>query len=201
MKGRLFSALAALFVFVLAVGSTAAGVWLLARGAGGAWDSLSRERAEKRRALATSSVRLCGELTAVKNDYSGIVSVKKSRIAGLARSYAIVRYEAVLRAGVRDITDARVEVSDDGSSVRVVLPRCEVLENSITDIDIFDESQSVFVSVTTGDILSEVRRSRDETQAAQVEAGILREAESQSARVVTAVLTAAGFGRVEVEFE
>ena len=46
----------------------------------------SEIKTEKRIALAAAEMQKCAELISVKNYYSDFVSIKKSRIAGLAKS-------------------------------------------------------------------------------------------------------------------
>ena len=57
---------------------------------------------------------LCRELVTVKLRYSEIVSIKKSGALGVAKSYSIVKYSGVARAGIADVSKIAATVSKDG---------------------------------------------------------------------------------------
>lgn len=161
---------------------------------------LGIEKVTKNHTLASSQILLCQELTTVKNNYSSVVSVKKTKIAGLARAFSIVKFNGTIRAGILDISKSKIEVLDT-KSVRVTLPKCQIIENGITNIEVFDEVQSVFVTVTMEEIVEQINLQKEETKILQIQNGILEEANSQAVKVVSTVLKAAGFEEVFVEIE
>ncbi len=199
MKGKIINVFTAAIIFMLSISATCGIAFVAWKTGARVISEITKVREEKKRTLASSSIALCAELVTVKNSYSGIVSIKKTRIAGLARSFSIVKYDAVLRAGIRDISKAKISVFDGGQSVRVVLPPCEILESAIVDFEIFDEEASVFVRVTTEEILEEIKKSRAEAQNRHIDAGLLNEAQKQAKQIVETVLFAAGFSSVIVE--
>ena len=159
---------------------------------------ISGIKTEKRIALATAEMQKCAELISVKNYYSDIVSIKKTRIAGLAKSFSIVRYEGILRAGIADLSLCDVKISQNGKKVEIVLPECEVLGNDISDMEVFDEDRSIFVSVTMKEMVNEINLSRESSKEKLIEAGILGEARAQAIMIIKNIFRAAGFSDVRV---
>lgn len=172
----------------------------LAAGLGGfyGFKKFSEIKTEKRIALATAEMQKCAELISVKNYYSDIVSIKKSRIAGLAKSFSIVRYEGILRAGIADLSLCDVKVSQNGKKVEIIIPECEVLGNDISGIEVFDEDRSIFVSVTMKEMIDEINLSRESSKEKLIEAGILEEARQQAIMIIKNIFRAAGFSDVRV---
>lgn len=158
----------------------------------------SEIKTEKRIALAAAEMQKCAELISVKNYYSDIVSIKKSRIAGLAKSFSIVRYEGILRAGIADLSLCDVKISQNGKKVEIVIPECEVLGNDISSIEVFDEDRSIFVSVTMKEMIDEINLSRESSKEKLIEAGILEEARQQAIMIIKNIFRAAGFSDVRV---
>lgn len=158
----------------------------------------SEIKTEKRIAFATAEMQKCAELISVKNYYSDIVSIKKSRIAGLAKSFSIVRYEGILRAGIADLSLCDVKVSQNGKKVEIIIPECEVLGNDISRIEVFDEDRSIFVSVTMKEMIDEINLSRESSKEKLIEAGILEEAQHQAIMIIKNIFRAAGFSDVRV---
>ena len=158
----------------------------------------SEIKTEKRIALAAAEMQKCAELISVKNYYSDIVSIKKSRIAGLAKSFSIVRYEGILRAGIADLSLCDVKISQNGKKVEIVIPECEVLGNDISGIEVFDEDRSIFVSVTMKEMIDEINLSRKKKKEKLIEAGILEEARQQAIMIIKNIFRAGGFSDVRV---
>lgn len=175
-------------------------ILVIAVGLGGfyGFKKFSEIKTEKRIALATAEMQKCAELISVKNYYSDIVSIKKSRIAGLAKSFSIVRYEGILRAGIADLSLCDVKVSQNGKKVEIIIPECEVLGNDISGIEVFDEDRSIFVSVTMKEMIDEINLSRESSKEKLIEAGILEEARQQAIMIIKNIFRAAGFSDVRV---
>lgn len=159
---------------------------------------LSEIRTEKRMMTAKYEMQKAAEMVTVKSRYSDIISIKKTRIAGLAKSFSIVKYDGILRAGIADLSLADINLSENGRKVEVTLPECEVLGNDISDIEVFDEDRSVFVAVTLKEVVDEVNLSRKSTEAKLVESGILDDAKAQAVMIIENIFRAAGFTDVEV---
>lgn len=158
----------------------------------------SEIRTEKRMMTAKYEMQKSAEMITVKSRYSDIISIRKTRIAGLAKSFSIVKYDGILRAGIADLSLADIKVSDNGRKIGIVLPDCEVLGNDISDIEVFDEDRSIFVAVTMKEVVDEVNLSRKSSEEKLVESGILDDAKVQAAMIIENIFKAAGFTDVEV---
>jgi hypothetical protein len=162
------------------------------------WQRLTAVKVERLRAMVSSELQYCAELSVVKNTYSNVVTLKRSTLWGLARSYAIVRYTAVARVGIADLTKSEVQISEDAKSVVLRLPPVELLSNDIVRQEIFDESRNVFVPITTQEIFDEIDLSRKETLSSLIAEGLITEAETYTVTLMTRILTAMGFTSVIV---
>ena len=60
-------------------------------------------RTETKLALVDRQLSYCQELVTAKYRYSDIITLKKS--SGFAKSYSIIKYTGLIRAGIADITD------------------------------------------------------------------------------------------------
>ena len=147
-------------------------------------------------ALVEQQLSFCQELVTAKYRYSDIVTLKKSMM--FAKSYSIVKYTGLIRAGINDITDCDIEMSLDGKSVKVKLPQTEVLGNEIVKMEVFDEQQSIFVPITTQEIFDEIEKAKSETEEEVLADGFLGEAKDYAARIIKQVLLSSGFEQVEV---
>ncbi len=165
------------------------------------WKKLGEIKTEKSSAIVFRELEKCAELVTAKNTYSDIISIKKTRIAGFAKSFSIIKYTGVIRGGIKDISKAQVKISERGKKARVILPKMEVLSNDISSIEVFDESKSIFVSISVKEIMEEIRFNQEAASAEILETGFLSEAESHAAKIFESILYASGFNEVEVVFE
>lgn len=163
------------------------------------WKKLSVVHTEKRSAVVMNVLERCAELVTVKNSYSDVISIKKTRIAGLARSYCIVKFTGEITGGIRNLAAAEIAVGADGNSVAVVLPPPEILSNGITSVEVFDEEKSVFVSVSSAEVFDEVAANVGFAEQRVIDEGFLNEAHEQAAAVLREMLLAAGFSHVDVK--
>lgn len=164
---------------------------------GKAFVKISREQKHTR---LTQELEHCRELVSVKMRYSEIVSLKRTAAGGFARSYSIVRFSGIVRAGIADISEAKITIGNNGKNVSVLLPRPEILGNEIVSQEVYDEQQSVFrsVRITTEEIFDGIDAARKDVETKLIVDGILSEAADQACKVVKAVFTSAGFSDVEV---
>lgn len=165
------------------------------------WQKLGEIKTEKSSAIVFRELEKCAELVTAKNTYSDIISIKKTRIAGFAKSFSIIKYSGVIRGGIKDISKAQVKIYDRGKKTRVILPKMEILSNDISSIEVFDESKSIFVSISVKEIMEEIRFNQEAASAEILETGFLSEAESHAAKIFESILYASGFKEVEVGFE
>ena len=114
---------------------------------GGGYFGLKRfttVKTENKLALVDRQLSYCQELVTAKYRYSDIITMKKT--SGFAKSYSIIKYTGLIRAGLADITDVSYSVSLDGKTITLTVPAAEILGNEIVSQSVFDEKQSVFVS-------------------------------------------------------
>ena len=141
---------------------------------------------------------LCRELVTVKLRYSEIVSIKKSGALGVAKSYSIVKYSGIARAGIADVSKITATVSKDGKSVSLTLPKSELLGNEIASQEVFDEKRSIFVPITMKEIFDGIEGSRASAAERLVSEGLLEDADAQAQTVLRASMTALGFENVAI---
>ena len=141
---------------------------------------------------------LCSELVTVKVRYSEIVSIKKSGALGVAKSYSIVKYSGVARAGIADVSKIKATVSKDGKSVSLALPKSDLLGNEIASQEIFDEKRSIFVPITMREIFDGIEESRASAAERLVAEGLLDDADAQAEAALRASMTALGFEHVTI---
>lgn len=192
--GKIFGSLLTKLVIILALLCT------LFFGGKFGWQKLGEIKTEKGSAIVFRELERCAELVTAKNFYSDVISIKKTRIAGLAKSFSIIKYTGVIRGGISDISKAKVTVSNRGKSVKVELPPVEVLSNDISSIEVFDESRSAFVSISVQEIMAEIRFNQESASAEILETGFLEEAKSHAKEITETILLASGFEEVSVNF-
>ncbi len=151
---------------------------------------------EKSHALIERQLSLCQELVTAKYRYSDIIVVKKSM--GFSKSYSIVKYTGLLRAGIADVTEIDYTLSKDGKLVNIKVPKAELLGNDLVSQEVFDEKQSIFVPITTQEIFNEIEDARRETAENVLVDGFLEEARNYAIKIITQSLLAAGFDNVRV---
>ncbi|MCQ2577718.1 MAG: DUF4230 domain-containing protein [Treponema sp.] len=156
------------------------------------WRRITAVKTEKKVALVEAKLLQCAELTTHKYQYSDIISIKKHNM--IAKSYSIIRYSGVIRIGIPNIEDMKVSFGKStDNTVFVDLPKCEILGNDITEEEIFDESLSVFIPITTSEIFQEIETSRLLMQDKLVERGIIDEADERAKTLVRGIFQSAGF--------
>lgn len=163
------------------------------------WMKLGEIKTRKSSAIVFRELEKCAELVSAKTTYSDVISIKKTRIAGFAKSFSIIKYTGVLRGGIPDISKAKFSVYERGSCVKVSLPHSEILSNDISSIEVFDESRSIFVEISIREIMEEIRFNQESASADIIGRGFLEEADSHAAKVIESLLYAAGFDKVVVE--
>ena len=168
--------------------------------AGGGWFVLKKfttVKHENKIALVNKQLSYCQELVTAKYRYSDIITLKKT--AGWAKSYSIIKYTGVVRAGLADITDVSYSISIDGKTITLNVPAAEVLGNEIVSQSVFDEKQSIFVQISTQDIFDEIERAKDEALEDMIAEGVLDEARDYAVRIITQFMLALGFEEVKIK--
>lgn len=152
---------------------------------------------ETRYALVDKQLSYCQELVTLKYRYSDISTIKKT--SGFARSYSLVKYSGIIRAGIADVTDIQYQISKDGKMIRLTIPEAEILGNEIVKQEVFDESSSIFRPITTKEVFDEIKRSQDETCQDLIAEGLLTEARNYAINILTQFMKSIGFQEVIVQ--
>ena len=152
---------------------------------------------ENKYALVDKQLSYCQELVTAKYRYSDIITLKKA--AGWAKSYSIIKYTGVVRAGIADITDVSYSISLDGKTITLDVPIAEVLGNEIVSQSVFDEKQSIFVPISTQDIFDEIDRAKSEALEDMIAEGVLDEAREYAVRIIRQFMLALGFEEVKIK--
>ena len=152
---------------------------------------------ENKLALVDKQLSYCQELVTAKYRYSDIITLKKA--AGWAKSYSIIKYTGVVRAGITDVTDVSYSISLDGKTITLDVPVAEVLGNEIVSQSVFDEKQSIFVPISTQDIFDEIDRAKAEALVDMIAEGVLNEAREYAVRIIRQFMLALGFEEVRIK--
>ena len=153
-------------------------------------------RTESKLALVDRQLSYCQELVTAKYRYSDIITLKKS--SGFAKSYSIIKYTGLIRAGLADITDVSYSVSLDGKTITLSIPQAEILGNEIVSQGVFDEKQSIWVPISTQEVFDEIEKAKAEAVEDMVAEGVLDEAREYAVRVITQFMLALGFEDVKI---
>lgn len=149
---------------------------------------------ETKYALVEKQLSYCQELVTLKYRYSDIATIKKS--SGFSKSYSIVKYTGIIRAGIADITDISYNLSIEENKIFLKIPPAEILGNEIVKQDVFDENSSIFVPITAQEVLEEIKKSQDETCADLIAEGLLDDARNYAIRILTQFMKSVGFEEV-----
>ena len=153
-------------------------------------------KTESKLALVDRQLSYCQELVTAKYRYSDIITLKKA--SGFAKSYSIIKYTGIVRAGLADITEVSYSVSLDGKTITLSIPKAEVLGNEIVSQSVFDEKQSVFVPISTQEIFDEIDKAKNDAVEDMIAEGILDDARTYSIRIITQFMLALGFEEVRI---
>lgn len=151
-------------------------------------------RQESKSALIERQLSFCQELITAKYRYSDIITLKKS--AGFSKSYSIIKYRGIIRAGIADVTDISYDVSLNGKKIILKMPDAEILGNEISGQEVFDEKQSIFVPITTQEIFDEIESARKQAAEDMIADGILNDAKLYAENIVRQFMLSIGFEEV-----
>ncbi len=158
---------------------------------------ITKVESETKHSLVERQLSFCQELVTTKYRYSDIVTLKKS--SGFAKSYSIIKYSGLMRVGIADFTDISYNLSIDGKTIKVKLPKAEILGNELVSQSVFDEKQSVFIPISTQEIFDEIDSARREYEDEMIAEGILDQARLYASNIITQFLLSAGFEKVIIE--
>lgn len=161
------------------------------------WKKGSEVTVTKSYAMVKESLTYWQEFVTLKYQYSDIVSIKKENF--FTTSYSLVKYKGIVRAGIADITECKINISKDQKSLKITLPDAEILGNEIENQEVFDEKHSIFIPLTLGEVFTEIEKSKNIALEEILQQGILEEAKNYAKKILTQIFLTAGFESVVVE--
>ncbi len=187
------------FLLLLKVLLAVALVAFVAGGSYFAKKKFFRVEIERKRSAISAQILQVAELTAIKYQYTDVVGIKKTAVAGMSRAYSIVKYTGVIRIGIEDLTRVNISIGDEGKSVTVTVPKAKVLENALLHQEVFDEKDGVFVSINTAEVIEEITKAMADKRSEISEENLLVQADKRVGDLLTAMLKGAGFEEVKVK--
>lgn len=213
---------------LIAAGIVAAGLvvaaFILAGALGGFGQSL--ERANPANTVATAvaprtptvvvrppslqQVRALADLTTVQTLMSSIVEADQARVGNILYEKLVLLACGRVKAGIdlSKLKESDITVSDDGKTVRVRLPKAEVLDAFLVDepgqpctTKVYDRT-NLIVLPASRDLESVARERAVKTiRDTAVQSGILAEADRNARAIIERLLLNAGFEKVEFSGE
>ncbi|MBO4385419.1 MAG: DUF4230 domain-containing protein [Treponema sp.] len=180
------------FVFIFVILAACLGAYY-------GWKKFTKIQIERKYSTISSQIQEVAELTAIKYTYNDVVSIKKSAVGGMSKAYSIVKYTGIIRVGIRDVSDIGINISPDGNSVSVKVPRSEILENALLSQEVFDEKDGVFVGVNTKEVMEEIKRAMEGQLASIKESGIEKDADKKVKSLLESMIKGAGYDSVSVK--
>ena len=160
-------------------------------------ERVSESRFQAKSAMVSRELVQCAELATVKVIYKDIATPKNNNIIG--KSYKIIKFTGVARAGIDDISKIQTVISPDLNTISITMPTCTLLSNDISSFELFDEFNHLLAPVETEKIFKEIEKARDETGLTLINEGIIKEANNHAKSLLTQVFTAMGFTYVDVK--
>lgn len=161
------------------------------------WQKGSEVTVTKSYAMVKDSLTYWQEFVTLKYQYSDIVSVKKENF--FSTSYTLVKYTGIVRAGIPDISQCDIKISEDGKKLTIKIPEAEILGNEIISQEVFDEKHSIFVELTLDEVFTEIANSKEIALEEIQKQGILTQARTHAIKILTQLFLTAGFQTVVVE--
>jgi len=180
-----------LIIVILLLGLVAVGVMYITH-------KSAEQKVEKLQALVSEELLKSAELSTLKYNYSDLITIKKSSL-GFFKSYSLIRYSGIIRAGIPDMTKVDFKISRDGKSITIVIPPVEILGNDIIKEEIFDEDRSIFVPITTQEIFDEISKSKENVLNRLLQNNFKEEAEKHVQDVLQQIFSAMGFKEITIE--
>lgn len=153
---------------------------------------------EKLHATVSKTLVSAQELCLYKLNYTDIITIKKRAAMGLAKSYSIIKYSGVIRAGIRNMDDLSFVISDDKKSINITLPPSELLGNDITGQRVFDEQQNIFIPIRTQEIFDEIDVAKEDAAREILAEGLLDDADKRASLYITQLMITLGFDSVTI---
>ncbi len=106
----------------------------------------------------------CAELTTVKAVYSDVVTLKRRQVLGLAKSYSIVRYSGVIRAGIVDMGALTFTLGSDRTSVVVYLLPVQIIGAIFLLMEVLNEYKNIFAPISSQELFIEILAAKEKVE-------------------------------------
>ncbi len=154
------------------------------------------EERRKRRAfdnLTSSSIDRIAELSVLEYRYTDVMELNRPFFVG-GGSFSLVRFSGIVKAGIRDVSRITVEYDSPNDTVRIVMPRSEILEN-IVDVEslrFWDIRRNLFVPISTEQKLQEIGVFKERVANELRESGFYEDADARSSELIRALYASIG---------
>lgn len=145
-------------------------------------------------AFVSSKLEDAAELTTQKLYYSGLVTVKEGSIPFITQKGFSMTYTAVVTAGIKDLSQAKITVDDAAKTVNVVLPASEILDVNVDEstIAFYDEKRALFNWTDKTDVTDAIQMANsDVTKHTDLMNSLKSEADSHAKEIVSGLLEGA----------
>src|SRR5574344_1288704 len=92
------------FAIILAGGICALGFF--------GWKKFTQVQTEKLHSTVSKTLIQSAELCLYKMKYTDVIAIKKQAALGLAKSYSIIKFSGIVRAGIQNIDDVSFTISN-----------------------------------------------------------------------------------------
>ncbi len=145
------------------------------------------------------------ELSTVKYNYSNIMAItdvkkfKDFNIPFTKKSF-LVKYSGYIKAGV-DLKDLDIVVNQN--SATITLKKSKILDHVINteDFFVYDEKSSLFNKLSIQDMMTEISKHKNKTEADVIKTGFLDGANADAKLLLQGILSDMGFETVTVIFK
>ncbi len=164
-----------------------------------AFGQFLKVQVENKRAAVERELSEGAELVLYKMRYSDILTLKKK--TAFSKSYSIVRYSGVLRAGIEDMRECEIHISEDAKELLVKIPPTILLGNDIQSQEVFDEQQRLFNRISTQEVFDQIEAAKQEAADEILAEGLLDDADERAKQVISSLLRSLGFDKVTVQLK
>ena len=145
--------------------------------------------------LLGQQLRAVEELVSVSYHYTNMARYENQldfygwKVPFTTKSF-IVSYDGAIKAGV-DLSEVTVRIDEENRAVTVTLPAGKILSHEIPEdsIQIFDESNNIFNSITIEDYTGFTAEQKSILEQRAIDNGLLAEAEEKARTTVQAFLS------------
>ena len=139
-------------------------------------------------ATITQRLSTVAELSTAELEYNGLIKYQEGEIPLLTQTGYSMVYKATVKAGIKDISQTEVEVSD--TEVIVRLPEITVLDVSVDEdsVEFYDQKYALLHWTDQSDGVDAITRAEDDVRENADIASLKQTASDQSVKVVEELL-------------